>query len=206
MWPGACPTSRSDVAWRRWMPGVSQSRDGARPRPLPIHARHSVPVRRFQALPAAVAGRRRDVIGFSVLPRLDRPGLLSGAIDCRIAPVSFSETGDLRDYLLIMLGELTARLGAPVSGPMMMSLIAEALRDPQMAEMKERFTTERFGRIRSILEVAFDRGDLPVGINLSQMGEDLVAPLFFRALVRRSPLDPERVEHHVDRWIAVYRG
>lgn len=136
----------------------------------------------------------------------DRPELLSDAIDCKIAQVSFTESGDLRDDLLTMLGELAARLGAPAGGPMMMSLIAEALRDPQMAEMQERFTTARFGRIRSILETAVDRGDLPAGIDLSQMGEDLVAPLFFRAFIRHSPLDREWIEHHVDRWIEAYRG
>ena len=134
----------------------------------------------------------------------DRPELFSDAIDCKIAQVSFSQTGDMRDDLLTMLGELAGRLGA-AGGPMMMSLIAEARRDPQMAEMHERFTTARFARIQSILEAAVDRGDLPRGVDLTQMTEDLVAPLFFRAFIRPSPLDREWVEQHVDRWIETHR-
>ena len=130
----------------------------------------------------------------------DRPELLSDAIDCKIAPVSFAQTGDLREDLLTILTELAERLGA-AGGPMMISLIAEARRDPQMAIMHERFTTAGFGRIQSILEAAVHRGDLPGGVDVAQMSEDLIAPLFFRAFIRPSPLDREWVEQHIDRWI-----
>ncbi|MGZ5383899.1 MAG: TetR/AcrR family transcriptional regulator [Acidimicrobiia bacterium] len=136
----------------------------------------------------------------------DGPELLIDAVACKIALIPDSQTGDLRVDLTALLGELAGRLGSPTGGPMMISLIAEASRDPQMAAVYERFTAARFGSVRSILESAIERGDLPPHVDVEQMTEDLVAPLFFRAFIHLSPLDRDFVEHHVDRWIQVYRG
>lgn len=136
----------------------------------------------------------------------DRPELLADAVDCKIAQIPEPQTGYLRDDLLTVLGELARRLGAATGGPVLMSLIAEAGRDPQMAALHERFTAARFGRLRSILEDASERGDLPPDVDVDQMTEDLVAPLFFRAFIRHLPLDQEFVERHIDRWIDAYRS
>ena len=136
----------------------------------------------------------------------DRTDLLGEAIDCKIAHVPFPQTGDLREDLVTLLLELTARLGSPTAGPMLMSLIAEARRDPKMDALQERFTTARFGRLRSILTAAADRGDLPAGVDVDQLSEDIIAPVFFRAFIRRSPLDQEWVEQHIDRLLSAYRG
>lgn len=136
----------------------------------------------------------------------DRTDLLAEAVDCKIAHIPFSQTGDLRGDLHTMLGELAAHLGSETVGSLLLSLIAEAGRDPQMAAMQERFTTARFGRIRSILDDAVKRGDLAANADVDQMAEDLLAPLFFRALIRRSIVDPEWIELHVHRWIRAYAG
>ena len=108
--------------------------------------------------------------------------------------------------LLAVLGELADRLGSPEIGPMMISLIAKARRDPQMTAVYERFASARMEQVRSILELAADRGDLPAGLDANQMTEDLVAPLFFRAFIRLAPLDESFLKAHVDRWIEAYRG
>ncbi len=135
----------------------------------------------------------------------DRLDLLMDAIDCKIKPMPVFDSGDLRDDLSALLGELAGRLSSSVLGPMLISLIAEAQRDPLMAAAQERFTSARLGHIRSILELAAGRGDLPPDVDADQMSEDLVAPLFYRALIRSAPLDRDFVEQHVDRWIEAYR-
>ncbi|MBK5268960.1 MAG: TetR/AcrR family transcriptional regulator [Acidimicrobiia bacterium] len=134
----------------------------------------------------------------------NRPDLLVEAIRCTIALEPPPETGDLRHDLSVLLGGLADRLGSPETGPIMMSLIAEAKRDPQMASVFTRFVLERFGLIRSILEHAVDRGELKADVDPEQMTEDLVAPLFFRAFIRSALLDRDSVEDHIDRWIAAY--
>ena len=134
----------------------------------------------------------------------DRTDLLGEAVDCKIAHVAFPQSGNLRDELVTIIAELSARLESV--GPMVMSLIAEARRDPKMAAMQERFTGARFSRLRSILVAAVEQGDLPATVDVDQMGEDIIAPVFFRAFLRQSPLDQEWIEHHVDRLIAYYRG
>ena len=68
----------------------------------------------------------------------------------------------------------------------------------------DQFTAARFGHIRDILENAAARGDLPDDVNVEQMGEDLVSPIFFRALIRRSTIDKEWLENHVDRLLVRY--
>ena len=136
----------------------------------------------------------------------DRTDLLGEAVDCKIAHVPFDQTGDLRKDLLSMLTELSARLGSDKVGPLLLSLIAEAGRDPKMAAMQERFTAARFARIRSILQAAAARGDLPESVDVEQMGEDLVSPIFFRALIRRATIDQEWLQNHVDRLLVDYRG
>ncbi|MCP3997749.1 MAG: TetR/AcrR family transcriptional regulator [bacterium] len=134
----------------------------------------------------------------------DRTDLLGEAVDCKIAKVPFDQTGNLKNDLLSMTTELAARLGSEEGGPLLLSLIAEAGRDPKMAVMKDRFTTARFGRIRTILQAAAARGDLPGNVDVEQMGEDLVSPIFFRGLIRLSPLDREWLENHVDRLLVNY--
>ncbi len=134
----------------------------------------------------------------------NRPDLLVEAIRSTVALEPSSETGDLRHDLSELLGGLADRLGSPQTGPIMLSLIAEARRDPQMASVFTRFALERFGLIRSILERAIERGELKAEMDSEQMTEDLVAPLFFRAFIRSALLDRDSVDDHIDRWIAVY--
>lgn len=136
----------------------------------------------------------------------NRPDLLTDAIDCKIAHIPTPSSGDLHHDLSTLLGELAERLGSPEMGPMMISLIAEARRDPQMAAVYARFTSARFGRIRSIVESAASRGDLPADVDANQMTEDLAAPLFFRAFIRLAPLDQDFIRRHTDRWIEAYHG
>ncbi len=136
----------------------------------------------------------------------DRVELLTDAINCKIAQIHAPTSGNLRQDLSTVLGELADRLGSPAMGPMMISLIAEARRDPQMAAVYERFTSARFGRIRSIVELAANSGDLPADLNADQMTEDLLAPLFFRAFIRLAPVDKAFLDGHIDRWIEAYRG
>ena len=136
----------------------------------------------------------------------DRLELLTAAINGKIAHMAIPATGDLRRDLLAVLGELADRLGSPEIGPMMISLIAKARRDPQMTAVYERFASARMEQVRSILELAADRGDLPAGLDANQMTEDLVAPLFFRAFIRLAPLDESFLQAHIDRWIEAYRG
>lgn len=135
----------------------------------------------------------------------DRPELLIDAIDCKIAPVQMPQTGDLRNDLVTIVGELAERMGSE-GGPMMVSLMAEARRDEKFAVLFDRFVGARFGRIKSIVESAVDRGDLPADVDSAQMVEDLVAPVFFRAFSRRGPLDEEFIKRHINRWVDAYRS
>lgn len=135
----------------------------------------------------------------------DRPDLLMEAVGHKIVALPPMETGTLRLDLVALLAEVAERLRSPETGPVLISLIAEARRDPQMAAVFAKFTAARFERIRSILDEGVARGDLLDDVDLEQATEDLVAPLFFRALFRMTPIDRDYVERRVDRWLEIYR-
>lgn len=135
----------------------------------------------------------------------DRPELLMDAVACKIAKVSLADSGQLRPDLLALIGEVAEHLNSPDEAPMMISLIAEARRDPKMAAVYERFTGVRFGHIQSILVSAVDRGELASNLDVEQLAEALMAPLFFRAFIRVATLDHGWVEDHVDRLIDPHR-
>ncbi len=135
----------------------------------------------------------------------DRPELLMDAVACKITLIPSADTGELRPDLIVLISEVAKHLGSPEHGTMMMSLVAEARRDPKMAAVYERFTGARFARIKSILESAVSSGELGADIAVDQLAEDLMAPLFFRAFIRVAPLDEDFIESHIDRHLDRHR-
>lgn len=136
----------------------------------------------------------------------DRLELLMEAV--RSQGISFvpPDTGTLRSDLVAALEPLCAALSHPKIGPMIGSLLAEARRDPTLAELHETLTRRRLGVAVTVVGRAVARGEFPRDVDARQFAHDISAPLFFRAFVTHDPLDAEFVAAHVDRWIAIYGG
>jgi len=128
--------------------------------------------------------------------------LLMVAVREHIQADQVPDTGDLRRDLLLLFGELAGALDPRGDGCIVASLIAEAIRNPELAELHARFTTERRNRSLQVMERGRQRGELPENVDLDQLSRDLAAAFFFRALIFHEPIDEAFVERTVDRWLA----
>ena len=114
------------------------------------------------------------------------------------------DTGTLRGDLIEIYTHLGEHLSSPTLGHIVVSMFAEARRDPKVAELLNRFSTRRKQRVVDAIEAAKSRRTLPASVDSAVMAEDLVAPVFFRAIVMIAPFDHVFIENHVDRWLDHY--
>ena len=132
----------------------------------------------------------------------DRVDLLLDAFSSRIGTVDALIAGDLRRDLVAISLRLADLLTSEPIGSVVASLILEARHDPQLEELRQRFVTVRQEAVTHILAAAIEEGRLPPLEDPTSLAADLAAPIFFRALVLRAPIDRPWVEARVDRWLA----
>lgn len=133
-----------------------------------------------------------------------RSDLLLDAVRALLDRVDLLESTELRSDLISIATFLSKSLTTEPTGTIVASLIAEARRDEEVAQLHRRFVTQRLGTVARMIEAAIERGDLPPETVPASMATDLAAPIFFKALAMRETPEPEWIESLVDRWIAAY--
>lgn len=128
----------------------------------------------------------------------NKPEVVVAALHTMIRPPVDPDTGDLRRDLQQLLDGLATALTDSRLAPLLPSLIDAAERDPEFAEVHERFASGRRRTVRRVLERGLERGELRPGVDLDEVMEHLAGPLFFRRLVRRQPIPRTRTRHVVD--------
>lgn len=105
------------------------------------------------------------------------------------------DTGALRTDLRELFATFRAQLANPLITRIGAGLLAEAEHDAVLAEVLQSGVAEpRRAAARAILRAAIDRGDLPPGLDL-ELGTDLlIAPLAFRMLVLKGPIEEQYLE------------
>ncbi|WP_370964442.1 TetR/AcrR family transcriptional regulator [Amycolatopsis sp. cg9] len=105
------------------------------------------------------------------------------------------DTGALRTDLRELFATFRAQLDNPLITRIGAGLLAEAEHDATLAEVLQTGVAEpRRAAARAILQAAIDRGELPPGLEL-ELGTDLlIAPLAFRLLVLKRPIDDRYLE------------
>ncbi|MFW2338413.1 MAG: TetR/AcrR family transcriptional regulator [Acidimicrobiia bacterium] len=133
-----------------------------------------------------------------------RSDLLLDAVRTLLDRVDLLESTELRSDLISIATFLSKSLTTEPTGTIVASLMAEARRDEEVAQLHQRFVTQRLETAARMIEAAIERGDLPPGTVPASMATDLAAPIFFKALAMRETPEPEWIESLVDRWIAAY--
>lgn len=105
-------------------------------------------------------------------------------------------TGHLRRDLIAHLEAKAERLRTPRGRAIAVALTA--LEGPAVAAIAEELRRRRFVSPTDILDAAIARGELPKRTDTSLVKELLLAPLYYRAIVLRAPLDRPSVEKMVD--------
>jgi AcrR family transcriptional regulator len=104
-------------------------------------------------------------------------------------------TGALRTDLRELLATIRGQLANPLLARIAAGLLAEASHDSALAEgLYTGVTAPRRAAVRTILQGAIDRGELPPRLDLDLGADLLIAPLIFRMLVMQGSSDDEYLE------------
>ena len=130
------------------------------------------------------------------------PELLDDALRTHVLRSLDPDSGDLRLDLLTLLRAAAGFLGDRDLRSTFLAMLAEAQRDPALAEVHARAEEARRARFLEVLERARDRGELAADVDVAVLLDDLVAPVFHRVMMRGLDLDEAFLAWHVERTLA----
>jgi AcrR family transcriptional regulator len=107
------------------------------------------------------------------------------------------DTGALRDDLIAFGRSIAAYLATPLGETVTLAMAAVE-DDPALAANRTQFWESRYDIARVIVDRAIDRREMASDSDPQLALELLVAPLHFRKLLTRQPIDDSFVEHLVD--------
>ena len=107
------------------------------------------------------------------------------------------DTGTLRGDLIAFARLIAAYLATPI-GTALSRTMAVAEDDPDMADGRLQFWRARYDIARVMISRAIERRELAAGTDSQLALELLIAPLHFRALLTRQPIDDSLIEQVVD--------
>jgi AcrR family transcriptional regulator len=107
------------------------------------------------------------------------------------------DTGTLRGDLIAFARLIATYLATPL-GTALSRTMAVAEDDPDMADGRLQFWRTRYDIARVMISRAIERRELADGTDSQLALELLIAPLHFRALLTRQPIDDSLIEQVVD--------
>ena len=117
----------------------------------------------------------------------------------RVAP----DTGSLRDDMLTAMLELGHVLEDPKWGAMMPQLMAAASIDPDISDIQRSASEYHVGIDAQIIKRAMTRGEVTQDIDADHAALLFSAPIFYRHLFARQPIDARWITSHVDKTVAL---
>jgi EmrB/QacA subfamily drug resistance transporter len=175
----------------RSLPGRVDARRDVRGATLELLAEAGMSSLTFNGIAA------RSGIGTATLARFwtSRLDAVVDAIGEVFAQHPIPNTGDLRADLTAYLCEEGAILSAPRSRAVIGTLIAEAARDPQLAEaLRARLVRPLQAELRGRIEAGVADGELDPDLDDTIAADLLDGPLYFRALITGDPANESLVE------------
>jgi len=119
--------------------------------------------------------------------------MLSRSQDELPVPDTGTARGDLIAFARLVAAYLATPLGAALSRTM-----AVAQDNPEIADGRLAFWRSRYDLARAIVDRAIERNELVPGTDAQLVLEMVIAPLHFRALHTRQPIDNRLIELVVD--------
>ena len=108
-----------------------------------------------------------------------------------------ADTGTIRTDLVGFANEVTGYLATPL-GRTLVRAMAVADDDATLAAGRAEFWQSRLDLARAMIDRAVARGELPADIDPATVLELVIAPLHFRALLTRQPVDEQTIDHLID--------
>ncbi|WP_433685483.1 TetR/AcrR family transcriptional regulator [Nocardia sp. CA-119907] len=107
------------------------------------------------------------------------------------------DTGSIRTDLYQLLGAIGEFLDTP-SGRALSQALSRGGDEPRWAQMRATFWGTRLRLTQPIIERAIERGEMPSDTDPRLLLETLIAPLQFRTLSTREPIDQQLCTRLVD--------
>ena len=123
--------------------------------------------------------------------------ILDALLDYSEEQLPIPDTGTLRDDLVAFATAVTNYLASPLGRTVARSM-AVADDDVTLAATRAQFWRSRFDLASVIVDRAKSRGELPDDIDPAMALELLIAPLHFRTLLTRQPVDEQLAGQVVD--------
>jgi AcrR family transcriptional regulator len=108
------------------------------------------------------------------------------------------DTGALRTDLLALVQSFVRMMGSTRHGQAIPEMVAATAKHPELNEPYREFLSDRRNAWRAAIGRGIDRGELPAGVDRELLVDQLVGPLFYRALVSHEPIDDAYVDRLVD--------
>lgn len=113
-----------------------------------------------------------------------------------------SDLGSLEADLRHHVGATARFLTADDAGAVFRALIGQSQHDPQLADtFRARYLREQQARDQIPFVRAVQRGELPAGIDVALLAEQLVAPLYYRVIVTGETVDRGFLDSLVDDFL-----
>jgi len=129
----------------------------------------------------------------------DAHSLLIDSLHEVIEELPTPNTGSLHDDLLAFFERVLPVILEPGMRSLVIGLMQAAMGDPEVAAIHDRMLQERQNPVRTILQLAIGRGELPADLDISLAIDFLEGPLFRRVLVDNEKVDPPDLEQLI-RW------
>lgn len=127
--------------------------------------------------------------------------ILDALLDYSEEKLPIPDTGSLRGDLVAFATAVIAYLSSPVGRTLARSM-AVAGDDDTLAAGRAQFWESRLDLAGAMIERARDRGEILADIDAATALELVIAPLHFRALLTRQPIDEQGIGQLVDVLLA----
>lgn len=124
------------------------------------------------------------------------------AIADEVAPAV--DTGSFRGDVDALLHSLRGVLADPVVGAAIRRLVVDATRDAELARLHEELVRTRRARTFDVFARAVQRGEMRADVDQDLAADHVVSPIFYRALVRRAPVDDAYIDAVRDAFLSAY--
>jgi AcrR family transcriptional regulator len=120
----------------------------------------------------------------------DSASLVADALARHFAvDIPIPDTGAVESDLHELARSLIATMTTPAGRALLATVLSDAVRIPQLAEVKRALFDDRFRRAEPVVTRAIDRGELPTETDPTELLKTLAAPIYFRLVFTGEPVD-----------------
>lgn len=120
--------------------------------------------------------------------------------------IPIPDTGAVESDLRSMAHSLVATMTTPAGRALLTTALSDAVRAPQLLEVKRALFEDRFRRAEPVVTRAVQRGELPVETDPAELLKTLVAPIYFRLVFTGEPVDEATADRAVNVALAAARA